>query len=763
MYTKSILNSFRLKKQPKLLKKAPIVLKETNNGYLASRRSNNHQIKKTNLSMYYTHKQFISSIYDSKNDIERINRFSTSILQTENESITDDNLCMTEPNNTIVSLLNSPVSSTPSSKKEIDYSLIEKATFKLKNIIERKRRNSFDKYRLQIATNKLQRIIDKSSKRNMTMSKTKRKKRSLNSSMSSSQSHQIKHSDISSNSKLCTIFKEKDKLDKILKLESILSSHHTDSNSTVTYSESKRSQSPIIKEPITYSLSYMLSLKDKPICLMDTKMNSKILSHIENFSMVDIVSTKDVQWNRTDVSKEIAIAEHFVNDIHKKNNSNKVKSDILAMLNTLTVDNYENVKESIYTYIKDNEDFQSIFVNVVINKAISEKFYVGLYAKMCSDIDKKRTDKTQKSYFRLHLIEECKKIFLTNMEEGIDVNDEEAEMKYKKRMIGNVKYISELIKVRMLSQKIGFFCIDNLLMRINNDYVSDKEKFIILEALIELLDAFGKVVFERGKKEYIDIIDEFIEKELIKYSQIEVPGFIKYKIINLIDKKNNQWKDSLFQQSTVAKGKKEASSINVIKVEDPVKEVPKEEDSNVTIVKKDLLKWIDYKGEDYEYNWTTIESLYKTVGNLGIIVTFFVDASIDIVNTSAKLVKANSYISIIIEFYLQFMMRNELDTMASMMIKLLLTIDDIIGDNKYMIDILGNLLYILLNSRIIIMKKLNLFEKKDKNTIKNLALIVKSAIEHSGAKKKRMYNDFSQVKLFKDNASIFKQNVPSEI
>ena len=130
---------------------------------------------------------------------------------------------------------------------------------------------------------------------------------------------------------------------------------------------------------------------------------------------------------------------------------------------------------------------------------------------------------------------------------------------------------------------------------------------------------------------------------------------------------------------------------------------------------------------------------------------------------TVKLVKANSYISIIIEFYLQFMMRNELDTMASMMIKLLLTIDDIIGDNKYMIDILGNLLYILLNSRIIIMKKLNLFEKKDKNTIKNLALIVKSAIEHSGAKKKRMYNDFSQVKLFKDNASIFKQNVPSDI
>ena len=761
MYTKSILNSFRLKKQPKLLTKAPVVLKETSNGYLTSRRSNNHQMKKTNLSMYHTHKQFISSIYDSKNDIERINRFSTSILitQTENESITDDNICMTEPNNTIVSLLNSPVSSTPSSKKEIDYSQIEKATFKLKNIIERKRRNSFDKYKLEIATNKLQRIIDKSSKRNMTMSKTKRKKRSLNSSLSSSQSHQIKQSDISSNSKLCTIFKEKDKLDKILKLESILSSHHTDSNSTVTYSESKRSQSPIIKEPITYSLSYMLSLKDKPFCLKDNKLNSKILSHIESMSIVDIVSTKDVQWSRTDVSKEIAIAEHFVNDIHKKNNSNKVKSDILAMLNTLTVDNYENVKESIYTYIKDNEEFQSTFVNVVINKAIAEKFYVGLYAKMCSDIDKKRTDKTQKSYFRLHLIEECKKIFQTNMEEGIDVNDDEAEMKYKKRMIGNVKYISELIKVRMLSQKIGFFCIDNLLMRINNDYVSDKEKFIILEALIELLDAFGKVVFERGKKEYIDIIDEFIEKELFKYSQIEVPGFIKYKIINLIDKKNNQWKDSLFQQSTVAKGKKESSSVNLIKVEP----VAKEEDSNVTIVKKDLLKWIDYKGEDYKYNWTTIESLYKAVGNLGIIVTFFVDASIDIVNTSAKLEKANSYISIIIEFYLQFMVRNEIDAMASMMIKLLFTIDDIIKDNKYMIDILGNLLYILINSRIIIMKKLNLFEKKDKNTIKNLALIVKSAIEHSGTKKKRMYNDFSQVKLFKDNASIFKQNVPSDI
>ena len=146
--------------------------------------------------------------------------------------------------------------------------------------------------------------------------------------------------------------------------------------------------------------------------------------------------------------------------------------------------------------------------------------------------------------------------------------------------------------------------------------------------------------------------------------------------------------------------------------------------------------------------------LDKLIGEL------FDIACIDIVDNEDKLNKATSYIAIVIEFYLQYMIRSEIEEMASLMINTYLNINDLIVDNKKMIEVLGNLLFILIDSRIIIMKKLNLFEKKEKSTIKNLCCIVNTAIEYSGTKKKRMYNDFKQIKVFKDNESIFNANVP---
>ena len=38
--------------------------------------------------------------------------------------------------------------------------------------------------------------------------------------------------------------------------------------------------------------------------------------------------------------------------------------------------------------------------------------------------------------------------------------------------------------------------------------------------------------------------------------------FLKYKIINLIEKQKNQWRNSLYEKSILAKGKKNITSIN---------------------------------------------------------------------------------------------------------------------------------------------------------------------------------------------------------
>lgn len=761
MYAKSILNSFRANRHLKMKSSNPKILKATSNGYLTSRGST-----QINYAEITSPKKELLSQINNNNNFYRFSPSSMNINKREsNEYKTESNEIKND------SFLNSPVSSK--SKKEIDSALLAKATAKLKNIIEKKRRRSFEKKKIIIATCKLQDILEKTSKRNMTISKSKRKKKSsFNHSVS--MSHRKNKKEIKRESQLSTIFKEKDKIDKILKLESILTSHHTDSNSTVTYSESKRSQSPH-QEPLTYSFAYMMSLKEKAICHTTSKLNALVLEHINQFDIHEDIKYEN-KWERIDISKEIAIAESFVNDIHIKNNTDNTKSDIIAIMNTITVDNYDTVRDIILGYIKESKENQLKFIEVIIKKAIGEKFYVGLYATMCKDIDKRNSNNEKKSFLRLHLIEECKKIFLSSTDESIDITDEESVLKYKKRMIGNVKFVSELIKVKMLSQKIGFFCMNSLLTRITEEKITEKERNIMLESLIELLDSFGKVVFERGNYQYIDVVNEFIDKMLSRYTSLSIPGFIKYRIINLIEKKNNQWKDTLFQQSTIAKGKSESSttttspsSQKVIKElrEEPVIEQPQlikkdfnDDESNVIVIKNDIKNWIDFKEDDYKYDWSVVETMYRSLHSLGKIVSYYIEACIDIVDSEEKLIKATSYIEIVIEFYLQYMIRSEIDEMASLMINTYLNINDLIVDNKKMIDVLGNLLFILIDSRIIIMKKLNLFEKKEKSTIQNLCCIVKSAIEHSGTKKKRMYNDFKQIKVFKDNESIFNANVP---
>ena len=204
MYAKSILNSFRANRHLKMKSSNPKILKATSNGYLTSRGST--QINYAEITS--PKKELLSQINNNNNFYRfspspmNINKRESNEYKTESNEIKND------------SFLNSPVYSK--SKKEIDSALLAKATAKLKNIIEKKRRRTFEKKKIIIATCKLQDILEKTSKRNMTISKSKRKKKSsFNHSVS--MSHRKNKKEVKRESQLSTIFKEKDKIDKILK------------------------------------------------------------------------------------------------------------------------------------------------------------------------------------------------------------------------------------------------------------------------------------------------------------------------------------------------------------------------------------------------------------------------------------------------------------------------------------------------------------------------------------------------------------------
>jgi hypothetical protein len=71
------------------------------------------------------------------------------------------------------------------------------------------------------------------------------------------------------------------------------------------------------------------------------------------------------------------------------------------------------------------------------------------------------------------------------------------------------------------------------------------------------LSKFGKKIYESKNINNFKYLNYYIENNLNSILKNEdLPGFLKYKIINLIEKQKNKWQDSLYEKSILAKGKK---------------------------------------------------------------------------------------------------------------------------------------------------------------------------------------------------------------
>jgi hypothetical protein len=130
----------------------------------------------------------------------------------------------------------------------------------------------------------------------------------------------------------------------------------------------------------------------------------------------------------------------------------------------------------------------------------------------------------------------------------------------KKFVLGNVNFIGELINNFVLSKKIVFQCIENLFKRFEKIETDEKLRVINLEAIVVLMDKFGTLLKNSESKMKKEMLDEFnqkindyIKKLDVVQKESKIPGYVKYKIINLIERKKNNWIESKYQKSIIAK------------------------------------------------------------------------------------------------------------------------------------------------------------------------------------------------------------------
>ena len=273
-----------------------------------------------------------------------------------------------------------------------------------------------------------------------------------------------------------------------------------------------------------------------------------------------------------------------------------------------------------------------------------------------------------------------------------------------------------------------------------------------------------------------------------------LPNYLKFKIINLIEKKKNNWKDSLYEQSIIAKGKNNNISIShdladsniidesLIDSQKIMNNTNKEkEDSIIILLKNDIENYVSFLNEhdifnkkdlneynnknenndiNNEYDWSITEELIiKARNELEEIIRCYIEVCIDYVTKEKNIFFCNEYIKNIVNYYSVDLTRDEVEKVNLSMNDLYLNIEDICIDNYFMLEVMGYLLLILLNNNLFYIEDLDKFLNEDKDKIIKITQVVKFAIVHSEEKYIELYNNFEKIKLYNDNKNIFEEYI----
>lgn len=482
-----------------------------------------------------------------------------------------------------------------------------------------------------------------------------------------------------------------------------------------------------------------------------SKSSSSSLSNINPLSL-EI-------WARPDYTKENEEAENNKKVFDELSKKDVIKKELREILNSMTKDNYEEKKLKILELIKDKIENQNKFLEIIFLKSILEKSYVILYAKLCKDLNKELPQKSEtrktSSIFRQNLLEKCKEMLKFEEKKNFDeyvkeADEQEKNNKIKKIILGNALFISELVNIKMLSKKAAYECIDYLFKRFNENKNNDI-KLINIQAIIIFIDKLGTLIHKEKEKEkeknskikkeknnqknFDKMLDEaFAKLEKIKEDPA-IPGHVRYSIINLIDKKNNNYKQSEFEKYITAKSKKEieeeAKEIkNIQKKEKDIILSEKEEINQEQInekIEKDLYGYKDIiinEGNSDNYLWSITTDLYDVkLKGFDDILEGFIVSSAFFIEKKENIFYAKSYINELIVYYGSKMEENEKKDLINKVIYLFELIKDFAFETPDIFEIYEYVIYLFIKNRVFNMKDLekifaakeNSKEKEDVN------------------------------------------------
>ncbi|KAJ7568258.1 hypothetical protein O6H91_01G025400 [Diphasiastrum complanatum] len=261
------------------------------------------------------------------------------------------------------------------------------------------------------------------------------------------------------------------------------------------------------------------------------------------------------RWQRATIAQKglIPSPHSALPAIHKAENKYEVgkvsdeetakQRQIKAILNKLTPQNFDKLFEQVKEVHIESAATLTGVISQIFDKALLEPTFCEMYAKFCVQLSKELpefNEDGEKVTFKRVLLNKCQEEFERGereQEEAMRFTPEESEekrLKARRQMLGNIRFIGELYKKSMLTERIMHECIKKLLGGYQNPDEED------VEALCKLMATIGRIIDHAKAKQHIDA---YFDRMNELASNEKLSSRLRFMLKDVIDLRRNGWQE----------------------------------------------------------------------------------------------------------------------------------------------------------------------------------------------------------------------------